>query len=58
MRYQVTETKTITITHIIEAANKKDAIARMQYNDSSKGQIFLDILEDDSDVEYEVEEYD
>jgi len=54
--FDVTEIKTITLTHRIKADNKKDAIARMTHKDSSKGQLFLNIMEDDCEVEYEVEE--
>lgn len=54
--FDVTETKTVTLIHRIQAENKKDAISRMRDKDSTYGQVFLFIVEDDSEVEYEAKE--
>lgn len=54
--YDVVQTTTVTLIHRIKADNKKDAIARMEHKDSSNGQIFLGIIEDDSESEFDVYE--
>lgn len=54
--FNVTQTTTVTLIHRIKACSSKDAIDRMVYGHSTTGQVFLDIIEDDSEVEYEVEE--
>jgi len=53
--FKVTETRTTTLTHLIKADDKPDALAHMQYRDTSRGQMLIDVLEDDFETEYEVE---
>lgn len=50
--FKVTETRTIYLTHVIEAEDKKKAIEQMQ-EPGHKG--LKDILEDDCEVEYDAE---
>lgn len=52
--YDVKETKTITLVHRIRAKTEHDAISRMEFEDKTKGQIFIDVLEDSSYSAYTV----
>lgn len=51
-RYRVTQTRTITIVHVIKADSPSHA-KRLMDGPTNEG--LVDILEDDSETEYEVE---
>jgi hypothetical protein len=54
--FNVTEFDIKSVTYRIRAENHEDALARIRIKDTSKNQVFLGIVDDDREMEYQVAE--
>lgn len=55
--FDVTETRTSTLIWVIEAKDAETAKLRMQFPYTGYPGMLVEILEDDSEAEYEVEDH-